>query len=338
MKIGTHDTDTKVFIIAELSANHNQDFSLAKKAVKVAYEAGCDAVKLQTYTPDSLTLDIKEERFKAGDLWQDEYLYDLYKRACMPYEWHKPLKEYADELGIQLFSSPFDLDAVDVCESIDVPAYKIASFEITDIPLIRYAASKGKPVIISTGVGEIEDIELAIATCKSVGNENIVLLKCTSAYPAKPESMNLLTIADMKERFGTKVGLSDHTLGNDAVIASVALGARVIEKHFTPDENIETPDGAFSLSPIQLKEMVQSVRNVEKMLGTVKYDDKPKAYARSLYISRDIKKGEKFTKENIKSIRPGDGLHPKHYEEVLDKIASKDIKAGTPLRETDIDR
>ena len=336
MKIAAHDTSEKVFIIAELSANHNQDFSLAKKAVLVAFEAGCDAIKLQTYTPDSLTLDVKDEKFKAGDLWSDEYLYDLYKRACMPYEWHKPLKEYADELGIILFSSPFDLDAVDVCESIDVPAYKIASFEITDIPLIKYAASKDKPIIISTGVGEIEDIELAIATCKSVGNKNIVLLKCTSAYPAKPESMNLLTIADMKKRFGMEVGLSDHTLGNDAVIASVALGARVIEKHFTPDENIDTPDGAFSLSPSQLKKMVQSVRNVEKMLGCVKYDDKPKAYARSLYVSRDIKKGEAFTKENIKSIRPGNGLHPKFYEEVLGKIAATDIKVGTALQKTDI--
>jgi pseudaminic acid synthase len=332
MKIATHDTAKKVFIIAELSANHNQDLSLAKKGVKVAHEAGCDAIKLQTYTPDSLTLDVKDEKFKAGDLWSDEYLYDLYKRACMPYEWHKPLKEYADKLGILLFSSPFDLEAVDVCESIDVPAYKIASFEITDIPLIRYAASKGKPIIISTGVGEIEDIELAIATCKSVGNEKIVLLKCTSAYPASAESMNLLTLVDMKERFGTEVGLSDHTLGNDAVIASVALGARVIEKHFTPDENIETPDGAFSLSPSQLKEMVQSVRNVEKMLGSIKYDDKPKKYARSLYASRDIKKGESFTKENVKSIRPGDGLHPKYYDALMHKTTTIDIKAGTALQ------
>ncbi len=331
MKIASHDTLEKVFIVAELSANHNQDFSLAKKAVLVAYEAGCDAIKLQTYTPDSLTLNIKDKKFKAGDLWQDEYLYDLYKRACMPYEWHKPLKEYADSLGIILFSSPFDFEAVDVCESINVPAYKIASFEITDIPLIKYVASKKKPVIISTGVGDIEDIELAISTCKSVGNDNIALLKCTSAYPAKPESMNLLTIADMKKRFGTEVGLSDHTLGNEAVIAAVALGARVIEKHFTPDENIETPDRAFSLSPTQLKEMVQSVRNVEKMLGRIKYDDKPKTYARSLYASRDIQKGEPFTKENIKSIRPGDGLHPKYFEEILGKTAATNIKAGTPL-------
>ncbi len=336
MKIGSFDTDKEVFIIAELSANHNQKFELAKKGVQVAYEAGCNAIKLQTYTPDSLTLDIKDERFKAGDIWSDEYLYDLYKRACMPYEWHQPLKEYANKLGILLFSSPFDKEAVDILEDIDVPAYKIASFEITDIPLIRYAASKGKPIIISTGVGEAEDIKLAVSTCKSVGNENIVLLKCTSAYPAKPENMNLLTIPDMKKRFGTEVGLSDHTIGNDAVIASVALGARVIEKHFTPDEKIKTPDDAFSLSPAQLREMVASVRNTEKMLGSIKYDGKSKKYARSLYVSRDIKKGEPFTKDNIKSIRPGDGLHPKFYETVLGSIAVTKIKAGTALDQNHI--
>lgn len=331
MQIGTHDTGQKVFIIAELSANHNQDFELAKKGVRVAYEAGCDAVKLQTYTPDSLTLNIKEARFKAGDLWKDEYLYDLYQRACMPYEWHKPLKAYADALGIQLFSSPFDLEAVDVCESINVPAYKIASFEITDIPLIRYAASKGKPMIISTGVGDIEDIELAIKTCKDAGNDQIVLLKCTSAYPAPPESMNLLTITDMKNRFNTETGLSDHTVGNEAVIASIALGARVIEKHFTPDETITTPDSAFSLSPMQLQALVESIRNVEKMLGSVKYDDKSKQYARSLYASKDIQEGEPFTPYNIKSIRPGDGLHPKYYDKLLRMKAPVAIKAGTPL-------
>ncbi|NOQ31381.1 MAG: pseudaminic acid synthase [Helicobacteraceae bacterium] len=332
MKIANHNLEEKVFIIAELSANHNQDYELAKLGVKVAYEAGCDAIKLQTYTPDSLTLNIKEEKFKAGDLWSDEYLYDLYARACMPYEWHKPLKEYADELGILLFSSPFDLEGVDLLEELDVPAYKIASFEITDIPLIKYTASKMKPIIISTGVANIEDIELAIATCKSVGNDQIILLKCTSAYPATPESMDLATIADMSERFNCEVGLSDHTLGNDAVIASVALGAKVIEKHFTPDENIETPDGAFSLSPKELKEMVKSIRNVEKMVGRVSYEGKSKAYARSLYISANIKKGEKFTKDNVKSIRPGDGLHPKYYEDVLGKIAKEDLIAGVAMK------
>lgn len=333
MRIKNRDTEKSVFIIAELSANHNQDFTLAKKAVKIAHEAGCDAIKLQTYTPDSLTLNIQEERFKAGDLWKDEYLYDLYARACMPYEWHAPLKAYADELGILLFSSPFDQNAVDVLEAIDVPAYKIASFEITDIPLIKYAASKQKPMIISTGVGDAADIDLAVATCKSVGNDQIVLLKCTSAYPAKPESMNLLTIPDMKRRFNVEVGLSDHTLGNDALIAAVALGARVIEKHFTPDPSIETPDAAFSLSPDELQNMVKSVRNVEKMLGHVSYDDKPKTYARSLYASRDIQAGEAFSVHNVKSIRPGDGLHPKYYESLLTQKAAYFIKAGTPLHQ-----
>lgn len=332
MKIGKHDTAKKVFIIAELSANHNQDFNLAKKAIKIAKKSGCDAIKLQTYTPDSLTLNIKKDKFKAGDLWSEEYLYDLYKRACMPYEWHKPLKKYAHKLGIMLFSSPFDTKAVDILQKIDVPAYKIASFEITDIPLIRYAASKHKPMIISTGVANIKDIELAISTCKSVGNEDIILLKCTSAYPAKPQSMNLATLQHLSRYFNVEVGLSDHTLGYEAVIASVALGARVIEKHFTPDKSINTPDKAFSLSPHQLKKMVRSIRKVEKMLGHIQYDDKSKKYARSLYVSCDIKKGEKFSKDNIKSIRLGDGLHPKFYEDILGKIATKNYKIGEPLK------
>lgn len=331
MKIASHDLGKNVFIIAELSANHNQDFDLAKKAVRVAHEAGCDAIKLQTYTPDTITLNVKSDIFKAGDIWSGEYMYDLYKRAYMPWEWHQSLKAYADELGILLFSSPFDNSAVDLLETLDVPAYKISSFEITDIPLIEYVASKGKPVIISTGIAGIKDIELAIESCKKMGNEQIALLKCTSAYPAKPESMNLITIPDMGTRFGVIAGLSDHTLGTDAVIASVALGARIIEKHFTPDENIDTPDGAFSLSPVQLKQMVESVRNVEKMLGNIDYTEKSKQYARSLFASKDIHKGEIFTPENIKSIRPGNGLHPKYYNNTLGKVANKDIKAGTPL-------
>lgn len=334
MIIDNHDTDRNVFIIAELSANHNQDFNLAKEAVRLAHDAGADAIKLQTYTPDSLTLDIKSEKFKAGDLWQDEYLYDLYARACMPYAWHKPLKEYADSLGLTLFSSPFDPAAVDLLESIYVSAYKIASFEITDIPLIRYTASKMKPMIISTGIADTEDIRLAIQTCKDAGNHQIALLKCTSAYPAEPSSMNLLTLSDMKQRFGVEVGLSDHTLGLDAVIASVALGARIIEKHFTPDKSLPSADAAFSLSPEELKQMVKSIRNTEKLLGKVDYTPKSKAYARSLYASRDIKKGEKFTADNVKSIRPGDGLHPKFYDRVLESAAAHDIQRGTPLEET----
>jgi len=331
MKIATHDLNERVFIIAELSANHNRDFELARKAVKVAHDAGCDAIKLQTYTPDTMTLNVKSDRFKASDLWEGEYLYDLYGRACMPWEWHAPLKAYADELGILLFSSPFDATAVDLLESLEVPAYKIASYEITDIPLIAYAASKGKPVIISTGIAGEEDIRLAVETCKNAGNDQVALLKCTSAYPAPPESMNLLTIPDMRQRFGVTAGLSDHTLGSDAVIAAVALGARIIEKHFTPDATIETPDSAFSLAPSQLKEMVESVRRVEKMLGRVDYTEKSKQYARSLFASRDIAQGERFTPENVRSIRPGNGLHPKYYAKVLEGSAERAINAGTPL-------
>ena len=336
MKISHHNTDNKVFIIAELSANHNQEFTLAKEAVRVAYEAGCDAIKLQTYTADAMTLDVKSELFKAGDIWSDEYLYDLYKRAAMPYEWHKPLKDYADELGIILFSSPFDRDGVRLLEKLNVPAYKIASFEITDIPLIKYVASQQKPIIISTGIANIEDIELAMQTCKSVGNEDIALLKCTSAYPAKPESMNLLTIGDMKERFGVEVGLSDHTLGLEAVIASVALGAKIIEKHFTPKEGIKTPDGEFSLTPKELKQMVVSIRKTEQMLGAVSYKDKSKKYARSLFVSKNIKKGEKFSSENIKSIRPGDGIHPKYLYETIGMVSQINLSIGTPLQKTSL--
>lgn len=335
MQIGLHDLEQKVFIIAELSANHNQDFALAKEAVRLAHEAGADAIKLQTYTPDSLTLDIKDDRFKASDLWQDEYLYDLYARACMPYEWHLPLKTYADTLGITFFSSPFDHAAVNLLASLDVPAYKIASFEITDIPLIAYAASKGKPMIISTGIAEIEDIQLAIDTCYRAGNHEIVLLKCTSAYPALPETMNLLTIPDMQQRFNLPVGLSDHTLGLEAVIASVALGARVIEKHFTPDKSVPSADRDFSLDFHELKTMVQSIRTTEKLLGSITYSTGTKTYARSLYAAQDIAEGEPFTSSNVKSIRPGDGLHPKYYEKLIQQRALHSITRGSALKSTD---
>ncbi len=334
MTIAGRDLEERVYIIAELSANHNRDFELAKKAVRVAHEAGCDAIKLQTYTPDTLTLDVKNDWFKASDLWEGEYLYDLYGRACMPWEWHAPLKAYADTLGIDLFSSPFDATAVDLLESLEVPAYKIASYEITDIPLIAYAASKGRPIILSTGIAGEEDIRLAVQTCRKAGNDQIILLKCTSAYPAPPESMNLRTIPDLAERFGVVAGLSDHTLGTEAVVAAVALGARVIEKHFTPDPAVETPDSAFSLSPEGLKEMVRSVRRAEKMLGGVDYTEKSKQYARSLFVSRDVKKGELFTQENVRSIRPGNGLHPKYYDALLGTPAQCDIPAGTPLDKT----
>ncbi len=332
MKIAQHDVNERVFIIAELSANHNQDFGLAKRGIEVAKEAGCDAVKLQTYRADSLTLDIKNDNFKAGDIWSDEYLYDLYSRAAMAYEWHEPLKRYADELGITLFSSPFDFEGVDLLESIDVPAYKIASFEITDIPLIRYVASKKKPIIISCGVADISDIELAILTCKEVGNSDIALLKCTSAYPAKDSEMNLKTLLDMRERFSLTVGLSDHSLGIEAVISAVSLGARIVEKHFLPEESMQSPDSLFSLKPDELAKMVSSIRRVEKMLGDISYGG-DKTYARSLFTCKAIKKGEPFTPENIKSVRPNLGLHPKYYDELLKKTADRDYVVGEALSE-----
>ena len=332
MKIAQHDIDEKVFIIAELSANHNQDFELAKRAIEVAKEAGCDAVKLQTYRADSLTLDIKNDNFKAGDIWSDEYLYDLYSRAAMDYEWHEPLKRYADKLEITLFSSPFDFEGVDLLESIDVPAYKIASFEITDIPLIRYVASKQKPIIISCGIADISDIELAILTCKEAGNSDIALLKCTSAYPAKDSDMNLKTVMDMRERFSLPVGLSDHSLGIEAVISAVSLGAKIVEKHFLPDANMQSPDSLFSLKPDELAKMVSSIRRVEKMLGDISYGGE-KTYARSLFTCKAIKKGEPFTPENIKSVRPNLGLHPKYYDELLKKTADRDYVIGEALSE-----
>jgi pseudaminic acid synthase len=332
MKIGNFDfNEGKTFIIAELSANHNQDFDLAKKAVKLAFESGADAIKLQTYTADSLTIDVKEERFKAGHLWSSEYLYDLYERAHMPLDWHVPLKAYADELGIIMFSSAFDINGADLLESIDVPAYKIASFEITDIPLITHVAAKRKPILISTGIANEEDILRAIEACRSVGNDQIALLKCTSSYPALPESMNLSTIPDMACKFGVTVGLSDHTLGLEACIAAVALGARIIEKHFTPDPSVPSADQAFSLSPDELTALVKSVRIVEKMIGFPDYRGGDKKYARSLFAVRDIAQGEVFTSENIRSIRPGEGLHPRYLRILIGTHAICTIKRGTPL-------
>ncbi len=319
-----------VFIIAELSANHHQDFTLAKEAIKLAKEAGADAIKLQTYTADSLTIDVKEEQFKAGSLWDDEYLYNLYQRAAMPYEWHAPLKTYADELGIILFSSPFDINGVHFLKLLGVPAYKIASFEITDIPLIRATAKQGKPIIISTGIATCSDIELAIQTCHNEGNKEIILLKCTSEYPAPPESMNLLTLSDMAQKFGVNVGLSDHTLGIEASIVAVSLGARVIEKHFTPNKAIPSADQAFSLDPSEFSTMVKSIRKVEAMLGTPQYGGN-KHFSRSLYAVEDIPIGAEVTHTNIRSIRPGFGLHPQYFDTLIGQKARVNIVRGTPL-------
>lgn len=328
------------YIIAEMSANHCGDKELAKKIITKAKEVGADAVKLQTYTANTLTIDCKGPEFKltGGTLWDEKYLYDLYKEAYTPWEWQSELKEYADSIGIELFSTPFDNSAVDFLERINVKKYKIAAFEAVDYPLIKYVASKGKPVIMSTGISSFEEIQEAIDVCKSVGNKDITLLKCTSAYPAKVEDMNLITIKDMYEKFapqGVKIGLSDHSMSIVPPITAVALGATVIEKHFTLDRALGGADGAFSLNPEEFSQMVQAVRATEKALGKIDYtiNLQNRRFARSLYVVKDIKKGEKFTSENIRSIRPSNGLHTKYYENILGKTAKCDLKFGTPMKE-----
>jgi len=328
----------KVFIIAELSANHNQNFDLAVKTIKAMKEAGADAVKLQTYTPNTITIDCDNEYFQIKEgLWRGKTLYQLYQEAYTPWEWQPKLKKIAEDLGLICFSSAFDKTSVDFLEKMNVPAYKVASFEITDIPLIEYIASKGKPVIISTGIATLSDIEEAVNACKRMGNDQVALLKCTSAYPAPIEDANLLTIPNMKETFGTIVGLSDHTLGSSVAIASVALGAMIIEKHFILDRNIGGPDAAFSMEPEEFKQMVKSIREVEKALGKVTYaltekQKKSRELSRSLFIVKDIKKGEVFTGENVRSIRPGYGLEPKYLKEVLGRRAKRDLNKGTPVK------
>lgn len=330
----------RVFIIAEVSANHNGNYEIAKEMVLSAKNAGADAVKLQTYTADTMTLDVRNEYFmiNQGTIWDGKNLYDLYKEAYTPWEWQPLLKEYADSIGIILFSSPFDKTSVDFLQTMDVPAYKIASFEITDIPLIKYVAQKQKPVIISTGIASLQDIELAVQTCKNEGNNDIILLKCTSAYPAPLEDANLLTIEDLAKRFNVISGFSDHTLGITAPITAVALGAKVIEKHFILDKSMGGVDSEFSLDIHEFKEMVQAVRDTEKLIGKVTYEMtekklKSREFSRSIFISQDIKKGEVFTQENTQIIRPSYGLAPIHIDKVLGKIADKDYTKGTPLKE-----
>ncbi len=318
-----------VFIIAELSANHNGSLQNALDAIKAAKEAGADAVKLQTYTADTLTLDCDKEDFiiKGGTLWDGRKLYDLYKEAYTPWEWHEELFAYARKIGIDIFSSPFDRSAVDFLEKLNPSCYKVASFEITDYDLVEYIASKGRPVIVSTGVASLQEIEEIVRICKGVP---LILLKCTSAYPAKLEDANLVTIADLRDRFGVTVGFSDHTLGTTAPIVAVSLGAKVIEKHFTLDKSIGGADADFSLDKDEFKEMVEAVRDTQKLLGSVSYSfsEKSRQFSRSLYVSKDIKKGERFTKENIRSVRPGFGMHPKHLKEVLEKVACRDYEFG----------
>ena len=330
--------DYPTFIIAELSANHMNDFDIAVKTIEAMADAGVDAVKFQTFTPDTITIDCDNEYFhiKQGTVWDGQILHELYEDAYMPWDWQPKLKKLAEDLGLIVFSSPFDKTSVDFLEDMDIPAYKIASFEITDIPLIEYAASKGKPIIISTGIASLEDIELAVKTCLNTGNDKIALLKCTSSYPAPLEEINLNTIPDIKDKFGVVVGLSDHTLGGEVSTAAVALGASIIEKHFILDRNMGGPDSEFSMEPHEFKAMVDSIRNVEKALGRVSYElsDKMKSnreFSRSLFVVKDMKKGEIITEDNVRSIRPGFGMHPKYLNKILGKKVNRDMDKGSPF-------
>lgn len=340
MEIGNFkmDTNSPVFIIAELSANHNGNLENALETIKAAKRAGADCIKLQTYTADTITIDSRKDdfRLKQGTIWDDKYLYELYQEAYTPWEWHKQLFDAAAAEGLVCFSSPFDFTAVDLLESLNTPAYKIASFEITDIPLIEYVASKGKPIIISTGIAEVKDIELAIDACKRKGNNQIALLKCTSSYPAPIEEANLLMVRDLAERFDVISGLSDHTLGSTAPIVATAMGAKIIEKHFILDRSIGGPDASFSMNEQEFTAMVKVVREAEKAIGSIDYTLTKKQisgreFSRSLYVVKDIKAGDEITSENVRSIRPGFGMHPKFYYEVLGKNVKYDIEAGSAL-------
>lgn len=338
MTIGKHNLNEKVFIIAELSANHNGSLQTALDTITAMSRSGADAIKLQTYTPDTITLDCDTHMFtiSQGTLWDKRKFYDLYAEAMTPWEWHEALFNHAKNLGMQAFSSPFDPTAVDFLFNLEVPAYKIASFEITDIPLIEYTAAKGKPIIISTGIATLEDIQEALNACQRVGNDQITMLKCTSAYPATLEEMNLLTIPDMIQKFGVTVGLSDHTMSLSAPIAAVALGARVIEKHFILSRNMGGADSAFSLEPHEFRAMVDAVRDTEKLIGKVTYDLSPKSlisreFSRSLFIAQDVKAGEVITVKNVRSVRPGFGMAPKYQKEIMGKTFKADYAKGTPL-------
>jgi pseudaminic acid synthase len=339
LKIGNFDLQKDgTFIIAELSANHNGSLQTALETIKAAKEAGANAIKLQTYRADTITLNCKNEDFmiNGGTLWDGKNLYELYEEAYTPWEWHKELFSYARSLDIDIFSTPFDKSAVDFLEQFNPSAYKIASFEITDYELVRYTASKGKPIIISTGIATIDEILDVVNICKNVGNENIILLKCTSEYPAPLEESNLKTIANMKETFGVEVGFSDHTIGIVAPVVAVTLGSKVIEKHFIIDKSIGGADCEFSMDKEDFILMVKAIRDTEKLIGVVDYSlnekrKKQRRFARSLYISSDIKKGEVFTLENIKSVRPFYGLHPKYLNNILGKVAKKDYKFADRL-------
>lgn len=328
-----------VYIIAEISANHNQDFNEAVRILRAAKGSGADAVKLQTYTPDTLTIDCDREYFRIGEgtLWEGRNLYDLYSEAYTPWDWYPLLRDVAEVLGIDLFSSAFDSTAVDFLEEMDVPVHKVASFEIVDIPLIEKMASTGKPLIISTGMATLEEIEEAVLAAQKAGAEQIALLKCTSAYPASVEEMNLLTIPHLSKTFGIPVGLSDHTLGIEVPVAAVSLGACIVEKHFTLSRSVPGPDSKFSLEPQEFKAMVKAIRITEKTLGEVHYgvsekEAKSRVFRRSIFVVKDVKAGDIFTEDNVRSIRPSHGLHPRYLNQIMGCHAIADIERGTPLR------
>lgn len=327
-----------VYIVAEMSANHNQNFGEAEKIIRAAKEAGADAIKLQTYTPDTITIRSDREYFRigGGTLWDGQTLYDLYTKTYMPWEWQPKLKSIADNIGINLFSSAFDSTAVDFLEALGVSAHKIASFEIVDIPLIEKMARTGKPLIMSTGMSSLGEIDEAVSAARKAGAKQIALLKCTSTYPAIPDDINLRTIPHLTEAFGLPVGLSDHTLGTAVPIAAAMLGACIIEKHFTLSRSISGPDSNFSLEPNEFKMMVDSIRIAGKATGEIFYgvsqdEMKSRVFRRSLFVVKDVKKGELFTSENVNSIRPGYGLPPKFIKEIIGKRAAQHISRGTPL-------
>ncbi|NCO32413.1 MAG: pseudaminic acid synthase [Armatimonadetes bacterium CG2_30_59_28] len=326
-----------VYVVAEMSANHNHDFDRAVEIVRAAKEAGADAIKLQTYTPDTMTIDCDDEPFRIkGTIWQGRVLHDLYKEAFTPWEWQPKLKQVADEVGIDCFSTAFDSTAVDFLEKIGVGVHKIASFENTDLPLLRKVASTGKPAILSTGMATLAEIDESVCTLREAGCEQLLLLKCTSAYPAPPEAMHLRTMPHLADAFGVPVGLSDHTLGTAVPAAAVAVGACVVEKHFTLSRKDTGPDSAFSVEPQEMKEIVQSIRTVEKALGRVNYglqerEVSSRIFRRSLFVVQDMKAGDPFTLDNVRSIRPGVGLHTRHLDDVIGRKASRNTPRGTPL-------
>jgi len=335
--IGEH---SGVFIIAELSANHNGSLEKAIETIKAAKRAGANCIKLQTYTADTITIDSNNDDFIIKDtIWNGRNLYQLYQEAYTPWEWHAEIMRVAKEEGLVCFSSPFDKTSVDFLEELNVPAYKIASFEITDIPLIEYVASKGKPVIISTGIATMEDIELALDACKRMGNEQIALLKCTSSYPAPVEEANMIMVKDMADRYGVITGLSDHTMGSTVPVVATCFGAKIIEKHFILDRSIGGPDASFSMNEAEFTEMVKVVREAERAIGVVDYNltekqKKGRDFSRSLYVVEDMKAGDIITEINVRSIRPGFGLHPRYFNQILGKKVSIDLSRGTAFNLT----